>query len=92
MKTKVIIVVLVAVLIFIQYRLWFAKNGLLTVFRLKDAIAAHTERNDRLRHENDNLIAEIKELKSGGAAIEKHARKDLGMVKEDEVFYRTVNN
>jgi cell division protein FtsB len=37
------------------------------------------------------LDAEVLDLKSGRAAIEERARSELGMVKQDEVFYQVLD-
>lgn len=45
--------------------------------------------NYKLR--NDTLRAEVRDLKQGNAAIEERARSELGMIKEDEVFYQVID-
>jgi cell division protein FtsB len=37
---------------------------------------------------NGALAAEVKDLKQGSDAIEERARYELGMVKNDEVFFQ----
>ena len=39
---------------------------------------------------NAALAAEVKDLKQGSDAIEERARYELGMVKDDEVFFQVV--
>ncbi len=50
------------------------------------------EKNSTLKARNDMLDAEVRDLKSGSAAIEERARSELGMVKQDEVFYQVLEN
>lgn len=37
------------------------------------------------------MDAEVHDLKQGYAAIEERARSELGMVKQDEVFYQLID-
>jgi len=88
---RILIAVLLAVLMGLQYRLWFADGGLLEVRRLNEAIAEQRERNAALRERNEALAAEVRDLKQGLEAVEARARAELGMVGEDETFYRVVS-
>ncbi len=76
---KILIAVLVALLLTLQYRLWVADGGLAEVYRLKQEIAAQEERNARLRERNEALAAEVRDLKKGMEAVEARARSELGM-------------
>lgn len=49
-------------------------------------------KNTALKARNDTLDAEVRDLKSGRAAIEERARSELGMIKQDEVFYQVLEN
>jgi cell division protein FtsB len=46
--------------------------------------------NQSLAARNAVLMAEVQDLKSGTAAIEEHAREEMGMIKQNEVFYQIV--
>ncbi|MGB2517260.1 MAG: septum formation initiator family protein [Pseudomonadales bacterium] len=46
--------------------------------------------NQALAQRNQQLYAEVEDLKQGLAAVEEHARSDLGMVKPNETFYQLV--
>ncbi|MCX7125228.1 MAG: cell division protein FtsB [Gammaproteobacteria bacterium] len=87
---KLILGALVILLILLQYELWFSDGGVKTVFQMQKDISAQAKKNDQLDKRNQILIAEIKDLQSGNAAIEARARNDLGMVKQGEVFYQVV--
>jgi len=39
---------------------------------------------------NEQLIAEVADLKAGMAAIEERARSELGMIGRNETFYQVV--
>src|SRR5215468_6960910 len=44
--------------------------------------------NVALKARNEALDAEVRDLKTGFDAIEERARSDLGMVRQDEVFFQ----
>ena len=49
------------------------------------------EKNHVLQARNDTLDAEVRDLKCGRAAIEERARSELGMIKQDEVFFQVIH-
>ena len=83
-----IFVVLIAAL---QYPLWLGKGSWLRVWDLNQLIAAQKEANAKLKVRNDTLDAEVRDLKQGYAAIEERARSELGMIRQDEVFYQVLD-
>lgn len=78
------------IFVVLQYRLWFADDGLLKVLHLKSMINTAQEKKHEIVRYNDYLTKEINVLKKGGAAIENKARSELGMIKKGEVFYQIV--
>ena len=81
--------VLVALLVGLQYPLWYGKGGLLRVGELERQLAEQRELNQKLEARNASLEAEVRDLKAGYEAIEERARYELGLVKEGEVFVQT---
>jgi cell division protein FtsB len=82
---------LIALLVVLQYPLWFGNGGWFAVWALKREIAAQREENARLRERNQALAAEVVDLKQGLAAIEERARVELGMIKKGETFYQVID-
>ncbi len=82
--------ILIIILLSLQYRLWFSDSSLVEVWRLQDAVEAQLQENEQLRERNRALEAEVSDLKTGTEAIEERARSELGMIKEGETFYQTV--
>ncbi len=74
----------------LQYRLWLSDDGIREVHRLQDAVAAQQQQNSELKERNEQLAAEVKDLKEGLDAVEERARSDLGMVGANETFYQVV--
>jgi cell division protein FtsB len=87
---KPIIILLVLLFLYLQYRLWLGDGNLPDVIQLGNEVDAQREENIRLRERNDVLDAEVRDLQQGLDAIEEHAREDLGMIKDGETFYQIV--
>ena len=87
---KVLAGVLGALILAIQYPLWLGKGGWLRVWEVERQLAAQRARNAQLEARNGVLAAEVKDLKQGLEAIEERARYELGMVRNDEVFFHIV--
>lgn len=88
--TRLLLVVLAALLALLQYRLWFGQSGRHAVAALDQQVLKQTRQNEGLQQRNDALAAEVEDLKSGEAAVEERARSELGMIKPGETFYRVV--
>jgi cell division protein FtsB len=88
--SRLIALVLVAVLLLLQLKLWAGGGGWREVEQLEASVAAQTRENRELTQRNDALSAEVDDLKQGRAAVEERARAELGMIKPGEVFYRVV--
>jgi cell division protein FtsB len=87
---RVLVLVLVVMLAWLQYRLWFGAGGQGELAQLREAMARQERDNDGRQQRNDALAAEVEDLKSGEAAVEERARSELGMIKPGETFYRVV--
>jgi cell division protein FtsB len=87
---RVLAVVLAALLVAIQYPLWLGKGGWVRVWDIDRQLAAQKGRNAELAARNAALDAEVRDLKEGLDAIEERARYELGMVRQDEIFFQIV--
>jgi cell division protein FtsB len=87
---RIFALALAAVFVLLQYRLWVSDQGIREVWRLRDAIATQKTENTDLAKRNDQLAAEVADLKEGMAALEERARSELGMVGSNETFYQVV--
>lgn len=77
-------------LLAIQYPLWLGKGGWLRVWDLDRQVSAQARTNDDLKRRNSVLDAEVRDLKNGLEAVEERARFELGMIKDDEVFFQIL--
>jgi cell division protein FtsB len=89
---KWLTLVLVALVGLIQYPLWVGKGGWLRVWDVDQQIAAQREVNGRLKARNSALDAEVRDLKQGLEAIEERARSELGMIRQDEIFFQVLED
>ena len=80
----------VALIASLQYPLWLGKGSWLRVWDVSRQIDAQKEVNVTLKARNKGMDAEVRDLKQGYAAIEERARSELGMIKQDEVFYQVM--
>ncbi|MHB8915977.1 MAG: cell division protein FtsB [Thiobacillus sp.] len=81
---------LAALLVLMQYPLWFGEGGWLAVRQGNKNVQTQQTLNQRLRERNETLLAEVSDLKQGREAIEERARSELGMIAPDETFIRVM--
>jgi cell division protein FtsB len=84
------VVVLGAVVLLTQYRLWISPDGVRESMQLGDSVTAQRAENEKLRARNTELAAEVRDLKQGFKALEERARSDLGMIASNETYYQVV--
>ena len=82
--------ILVVAVLLLNYRIWISDDGLSEVRRLERSVAAQQSTNATLVRRNEQLAAEVADLKGGLVAIEERARSELGMVGPNETFYQVV--
>ena len=81
---------LAAFILLLQYPLWLGKGGWLRVWGLERQVQEQKQANAGLLQRNGALEAEVRDLKQGFEAIEERARYELGLIKQDEVFFQVV--
>jgi len=88
---RLTILLLILLFIGLQYKLWWGDGGLLELWQLKQSVVQQQSLNSNMEEQNSALAAEVEDLKMGDAALEERARTELGMIKDDEIFYQIVN-
>ncbi|MGP1675751.1 MAG: cell division protein FtsB [Burkholderiales bacterium] len=83
-------IVFATLIILLQYPLWLGKGGWLRVWEIDRQVTAQKDSNARLRVRNAAMDAEVRDLKQGYDAIEERARYELGMIKQDEIFFQIL--
>jgi len=87
---KKIAFVLLALLIWLQYKIWLQDGGVPEVLQLQQEVEQVKGEVQRLQERNASLDAEVKDLKKGLDAIEERARSEMGMIKQGEVYYQVI--
>jgi cell division protein FtsB len=77
---------LAALLVLVQAELWFGKGGVPRMVELQRKLSAQQSTNETARRRNEQLAAEVSDLKEGLEMVEEKARRELGMVKPDEIL------
>ena len=89
---RLLALVLVALIALIQYPLWLGKGSWLRVWEVDREIRTQRQTNQRLQARNQALDAEVLDLKQGLEAVEERARSELGMIKQDEIFFQVLED
>jgi cell division protein FtsB len=79
-------IVLVVLLGLVHAELWFGSSGVPRVMELNSRLAGQLASNAASRLRNEQLSAEVRDLKEGLEMVEEKARFELGMVKPDEIL------
>ncbi len=77
---------LVALLVLVQAELWFGKGGVTRMVELQRKLDAQRSTNEQAKRRNEQLSAEVSDLKEGLEMVEEKARFELGMIKPDEIY------
>jgi len=89
---KVLALALAALIVLIQYPLWAGKGSWFRVWEIDQQIRAQRAANRQLQARNNGLEAEVRDLKVGLDAIEERARSELGMIRQDEIFFQVLES
>ena len=79
-------------IVLLQYPLWFGKGGWLNIISLQKQIDQQVKINEKIKSENDVLMAVVQDLKHCSDVIEAKARYDLGLIKKNEIFFLVISN
>lgn len=85
---RTLAIVLFLLIAALQYPMWLGKGGWLKVRELDRQLDAARQTTSTLKARNERLDADVRDLKTGVEAIEERARFDLGMMRQEEVFFQ----
>ena len=87
---RFLLALLLLIFLALQYRLWVGEGSYAEVRHLQQEIASRKADLQRMEKENQELRAEIEDLKKGLEAIQERARNELGMIKKGETYFQIV--
>ncbi len=76
----------------LQYRLWFGQHSVSDYWQRKAELEQQQTANEELAKRNRLLLADVNDLRQGLEAIEERARNELGLIRDDEIFFRIVSD
>lgn len=86
MGSRIVPVVLLALLAGLHAQLWFGRGSIPRVQEMQRQIAEQKAANTRASQANALLASEVSDLKEGLGMVEEKARSELGMVKPNEIY------
>ncbi|MCC5826696.1 cell division protein FtsB [Alkalimonas sp.] len=89
---RLLTIALLILLLLLQYRLWFGQHSVSDYLQLTQQLEQQALANEELAKRNRLLLADVDDLRLGLEAIEERARNELGMIRDDEVFFRIVTD
>lgn len=85
-------IAIAALLVFVQAELWFGKGGKPHEMALRSELQAQLAANAEARARNEQLAAEVADLREGTEMVEEKARRELGMIRPDELLVVISNS
>jgi cell division protein FtsB len=83
---RLVALALLLLIVLVQGELWLGTTGVPRVMELQAQVREQRTVNEAAKARNDQLTAEVRDLKDGLEMVEEKARLDLGMVRADELL------
>ena len=86
MGRRLVPLLLITLLVVLHAQLWLGRGSLPKVALLRAQLAHQNQLNSTAQLANNQLVAELRDLKEGLEMVEEKARSELGMVRANEIF------
>lgn len=86
MGSRLVPLVLLALLVALHGQLWLGRGSIARVNAMQGKIEVQKAANARASQANERLSSEVHDLKEGLDMVEEKARSELGMVKPNEIY------
>ncbi len=83
---------LTIIVLLLQYQVWIDDGGLPKQRQLQQRVADQVVENTALQQRNQQIAAVVMDLKYGLNTIEARARREFGMIRSDETYYRITDH
>ena len=90
MSSRIVPAILIALLVLVHAQLWMGRGSLPNVRDMQHRLDEQLAKNIKSQAVNDQLAAEVRDLKEGLEMVEEKARSELGMVKPNEIFVQVT--
>ena len=90
MGSRSVMLFLIALLVILHAQLWLGRGSIPNVAQLQAQLKAQSQLNQQAAQANQQLAAEVRDLKEGLEMIEEKARLELGMIKVNEIYVQIV--
>ncbi len=77
---------LLTMLLVLQGQLWLGRGSIPDVMQLRQTLVAQRLDNQQALITNQRLDAELRDLSEGREMIEERARREIGMLRQGEIF------
>lgn len=90
MANRFIPAILIALLVLFHAQLWIGRGSVPSVREMQQRLDEQLAKNAQAQVSNDQLAAEVRDLREGLEMVEEKARMELGMVKPNEIFVQVT--
>ena len=77
--------ILIGLLLILQGQFWLGRGSLPSVRQLGQQLQEQKKQNAVAQRANEQLVSELRDLREGLEMVEEQARKEIGMVKPNEI-------
>ncbi|MEY4099342.1 MAG: hypothetical protein RL300_513 [Pseudomonadota bacterium] len=86
MGSRSVMLALLSLLVILHAQLWMGRGSIPSVTQLQTQLKTQAQLNQQAVQANQQLAAEVRDLKEGLEMVEEKARMELGMIKINEIY------
>jgi cell division protein FtsB len=88
--SRAVAALLIGLLAVVQAQLWLGRGSVGDVAQMQRKLDEQKASNATAQQANEQLAAEVRDLREGLETVEEKARGELGMVKPNEIYVQIV--